>query len=72
MPNNECSYLHICCRTLQLPEIASNLALEEDFELAGYGIDALTENERLPRIVRIGAIQNKIALSTAESVTKQV
>ena len=49
-----------------------NLSSKEDFEVAGYGIDALCESERPPKIVRIGAIQNKIVEKTTESVSKQV
>jgi beta-ureidopropionase len=41
-------------------------------ELAGYKIHAGPEQLRKPRIVRIGAVQNKIVLSTTAPVAEQV
>ena len=41
-------------------------------ELAGYKISASPEQLRKPRIVRIGAVQNKIVLSTTAPVVEQV
>jgi hypothetical protein len=59
-------------RELDLPEKARQLSIERDFDLQGYGIDAADEQLRPKRIVRIGAIQNKIVLPTNAPVQKQV
>jgi beta-ureidopropionase len=59
------------CRTLELPDAARQLADKEDFDLQGYGIDAAVEQTRAKRIVRIGAIQNKIVLPTDAPIVKQ-
>lgn len=58
-------------RSLQLPESASALARDRDFELAGYGFQAAPETTRNPRIVRIGSIQNRIVLPTTASIIEQ-
>lgn len=57
--------------TLELPALATDLAKQHDFELAGYVFDAQPETERAPRVVRIGSIQNKIILPTSAPVTEQ-
>lgn len=59
-------------RELEIPEEARQLSEKQDFDLQAYSIDASQEQTRSPRLVRIGAIQNKIVLPTTESVVKQV
>lgn len=59
-------------RTLELPSLATDLAKQHDFELAGYVFDAQPETARAPRVIRIGSIQNKIILPTSAPVTEQV
>ncbi|XP_014664061.1 PREDICTED: beta-ureidopropionase-like [Priapulus caudatus] len=58
-------------RSLSLPEDATSLASERDLEVQGYGIDAHQEELRAARVVRVGAIQNKIVLPTSASVDEQ-
>jgi beta-ureidopropionase len=60
------------CRTLDISEEARLLSQKEDFDLQAYGIDAAPEQMRPRRLVRIGAIQNKIVLHTDAPVQKQV
>lgn len=60
------------CRTLELSDEVKGLAEKEDFDLQAYGIDASEEQTRPKRLVRIGAIQNKIVLPTTEPIVKQV
>lgn len=55
-----------------MPTEALNLAEEKDFELAGYKFAAQEEQLRKPRIVRIGAVQNKIVLPTSAPLANQV
>jgi len=57
---------------LELPEAALKLAEEGNFELAGYKFDVKEEQLRRPRIVRIGAVQNKIVLPTSAPLANQV
>jgi len=57
---------------LDLPDKAVQFAASHGFELAGYKIAAAQEQLRSPRIVRIGAVQNKIVLPTNEPIAKQV
>lgn len=61
-------------RPLELPESAVQSAQEKDFELAGCSLKSLcqTEQTRAPRVVRVGAIQNKIVLPTDKPVIEQV
>ncbi|XP_031552475.1 beta-ureidopropionase-like [Actinia tenebrosa] len=56
---------------LNLPEEAVKFAQSHDFELAGYKIEAAPEQLRQPRIVRIGAVQNKIVAPTNAPIAKQ-
>lgn len=56
---------------LELPSEAKNIADENDFEIKGYRFSAKTEQTRKPRLVRVGAIQNSIVLSTTEPIDKQ-
>nr|XP_044988856.1 beta-ureidopropionase isoform X2 [Jaculus jaculus] len=59
-------------RKLDLPRRALEAALEGDFELQGYAFEAAKEQQRRPRIVRVGLIQNKILLPTSAPVAEQV
>ncbi|XP_071945369.1 beta-ureidopropionase-like [Antedon mediterranea] len=59
-------------RVLELPEEALQASKEKDFELRGYGIDAKKEQMRSPRVVRIGAVQNKLLLPTDAPVSEQI
>ncbi|XP_025088934.1 beta-ureidopropionase-like [Pomacea canaliculata] len=58
-------------RKLHLPEKALQIAQERNFELQGYAFDAKREDVRLPRIVRVGAIQNHIIAPTTSSISEQ-
>lgn len=60
------------CSTLDLPSSVLSEADEKDFEVQGYGFTALKEEVRSARIVRVGAIQNKIVLPTTAPVLEQV
>lgn len=59
-------------KELEIPEEARKLSEKEDFDLQAYVIDANEEQTRVKRLVRIGAIQNKIVLPTTEPIVKQV
>ena len=52
------------CRELALPASAFDKAREQNFEIAGYVIDAPLEPIRAPQLVRVGLIQNRIVLAT--------
>lgn len=43
---------------IPLNEKAINIARENNFEIAGYRIKAEKEQTRLPKLVKIGAVQN--------------
>lgn len=58
-------------RKLEVPERAELLASEREFELKGYAFEARREEIRPPRIVRVGAIQNKIVLPTTALIAEQ-
>ncbi|KAK7464033.1 hypothetical protein BaRGS_00037957 [Batillaria attramentaria] len=58
-------------RKLELPESAEALAQEKDFELKGYAFDARWEDTRAPRVVRVGAIQNRIVAPTTATIPEQ-
>jgi len=55
-----------------LPASAFDIAREQNFEIAGYVINAPSEAMRAPHVVRVGLIQNKIVLPTTDPVPKQV
>lgn len=50
---------------------AAKLAELNGFEVKSFGFDALKEDIRQPRIVKIGAIQNAIASPTTDPIHKQ-
>ena len=56
-----------------MPKEAAEMSRVEDFDLQAYGmVEAAAEEQlRARRIVRIGAIQNKIVLPTTEPVYRQ-
>ncbi|KAH8264186.1 hypothetical protein KR038_004304 [Drosophila bunnanda] len=58
-------------QTLDLPASAIEIAKENDFEIKGYRFKAREEQTRKPRIVRVGAIQNSIALPTTAPIEQQ-
>lgn len=57
---------------LELPARALKFADENDFELVGYKFGVQEEQLRRPRIVRIGAVQNKIVLPTNAPLANQL
>ena len=59
-------------RELDLPASAVDRARDQNFQVAGYVIDAVSEPLREPHIVRVGLIQNKIVLPTTDPLLKQV
>lgn len=56
---------------MDLPDDAVSYAEQNNFEIKAYGFDAKYEVTRQPRIVRIGAIQNKVDVPTTAPVTEQ-
>ncbi|KAH8407703.1 hypothetical protein KR222_011044 [Zaprionus bogoriensis] len=56
---------------LSLPATATNLAQQNGFEIKGYRFTARPEQLRQPRLVRVGAIQNSIALPTTAPIEQQ-
>jgi len=57
--------------SIDIPSDVAAEAKRGDFEVAGYAFDAAREDLRPPRIVRVGAIQNKIVLPTTAPVSEQ-
>ncbi|XP_068680494.1 beta-ureidopropionase-like [Montipora foliosa] len=57
---------------LELASEALSLAEERNFELAGYKFGVQEEQLRKPRIVRVGAVQNKIILPTNAPLANQL
>ncbi|XP_062130948.1 beta-ureidopropionase [Drosophila sulfurigaster albostrigata] len=58
-------------QTLELPASALTTAKENGFEIKGYRFTARPEELRKPRLVRVGAIQNSIALPTTAPIAEQ-
>ncbi|XP_076453415.1 beta-ureidopropionase-like [Babylonia areolata] len=58
-------------RKLDVPEKAQALAQERDFELQAFAFDARREDTRAARVVRVGAIQNRIVAPTTASIIEQ-
>jgi beta-ureidopropionase len=63
--------LKFCRNQLPISENARKIAEANNFEVKSYKFDALKEDLRQPRIVRIGAVQNSIVLGTSEPINKQ-
>lgn len=59
------------CKNLDLSDEVKSFSQQEDFDLQAYGIDAAEEQTRPKRLVRIGAIQNKIVLPTTAPIVAQ-
>ncbi|OWK14816.1 UPB1 [Cervus elaphus hippelaphus] len=59
-------------RKLDLPSAALEAASREDFELQGYAFEAAAEQQRRPRTVRVGLVQNRTPLPADTPVVKQV
>eukprot|EP01137_Pigoraptor_chileana_P008961 Opistho-2@56526 len=57
---------------LDIPESVAAIAQRNDFEIKGYAFAAAREHVRAPRIVRIGLVQNSIALPTTAPVLDQI
>ncbi len=60
------------CRKIEINKKSSQLALQNNFEIKAYQISAAEEQLRSKRIVRIGAVQNRIVLPTTEPILNQV
>ncbi len=58
-------------RKVELSSEVIEKSILQDFDLQAYSMDAAEEQTRAKRIVRIGAIQNKIVLPTDAPVIKQ-
>lgn len=56
---------------LPISSTGQNLASENNFTIKAYKFDAIKEDLRKPRIVRIGAVQTSLAAPTTESVGVQ-
>lgn len=56
------------CAQLQFSQQATELAEQIGLELKGYKIECAKEQLRKPRIVRVGAIQNRIKRPTSDSI----
>lgn len=61
-----------CNSKLEFGRDVTELAKEKKVEVAGYKIAASVEQLRQPRVIRIGAVQNKIVLRTSTPVAEQV
>ncbi|XP_060256861.1 beta-ureidopropionase isoform X2 [Ovis aries] len=59
-------------RKLDLPGAALEAASRGDFELQGYAFEAAAEQQRRPRTVRVGLVQNRTPLPADTPVVKQV
>ncbi|XP_070331774.1 beta-ureidopropionase isoform X1 [Odocoileus virginianus] len=59
-------------RKLDLPSAALEAASRGDFELQGYAFEAAAEQQRRPRTVRVGLVQNRTPLPADTAVVKQV
>jgi len=58
--------------TLQLPTSVEENAALQKFEVAAYKVPTRLEQMRAPRLVRIGAVQNKIVVPTDKPVLEQI
>lgn len=56
---------------IELPDAAIQLGKVNNFDVKGYSFEAKKEDLRKPRIVRVGAIQNTIAVATTEPIHVQ-
>ncbi|XP_059620391.1 beta-ureidopropionase [Phlebotomus argentipes] len=58
-------------KTIEISGEALKIAKENDFDVKGYRFEAQKEHLRLPRIVRVGAVQNSIVAKTTDPVDVQ-
>ncbi|KAJ6643344.1 Beta-ureidopropionase, partial [Pseudolycoriella hygida] len=56
---------------LELADETKSLAAKYNFEVKGYSFQAKKEDLRKPRIVRVGAVQNRIVAATTEPIHVQ-
>lgn len=56
---------------LEICETAKKIASENNFEVKSFGFDALAEDLRKPRVVKIGAVQNSIVAETTAPIGVQ-
>lgn len=56
---------------LVVSETAEKIGASHGFEIKSYGFTALKEDLRKPRIVKIGAVQNSIVVSTSKPIHEQ-
>lgn len=56
---------------LKIDDAAKKIADANNFSIQSYSFDALRENLRAPRIVKVGAVQNCIAASTTDPIGVQ-
>ncbi|KAK5638220.1 hypothetical protein RI129_012515 [Pyrocoelia pectoralis] len=59
------------CRDVELPDDVRDEAERSNLEVSLYGFTAKEEQTRLPRIIRIGAFQNKLPLPTTVPIIEQ-
>lgn len=60
------------CEKIVFDSSVLEMAASANFQLAGYKMTAKAEEERKPRVVRIGAVQNQIVLPTDRPIFEQV
>lgn len=54
--------------SIEISEDSKKIAMENKFDIEGYKIPCAMEQNRKPRLVRIGAIQNSIQAPTTVSI----
>lgn len=63
--------MKISSNELSIDQTAKKVAEINGFEIKSFGFTAQAEDLRQPKIVKIGAIQNAIAVSTSDPINKQ-
>jgi len=56
---------------LDLPSSVVSVGYKADFDVVGYKFEAQTESARLPRIIRVGLLQNQILRPTTDPISQQ-
>jgi len=56
---------------LEFPKSAHQDAVEKNFELAGYKVQASKEELRAPKIIRVGLVQNQVTVPTTAPIEEQ-
>ncbi|KAB0791736.1 hypothetical protein PPYR_03536 [Photinus pyralis] len=59
------------CRIIELPGEVRDVAERAGMEIAGYGFPGKKEQVRPPRVVRVGAFQNKLPMATTAPIAEQ-